>query len=82
MPICKRCERGGRTRRVARLVFLISPLSMCAQAQNRMPPIPDEEMTEAQKETVEEFRFRFRGESPASHRDSSSSMPRPASARV
>ena len=56
MPRCTRSERGGRIRRVTGLVFLISLLSMGAQAQNRMPPIPDEEMTEAQKEAVEEFR--------------------------
>ena len=56
MPRYKHAERCGRIRRVARLVILISLLSMGAQAQNRMPPIPDEEMTQAQQEAVEEFR--------------------------
>jgi 4-carboxymuconolactone decarboxylase len=56
MGNCKHYERRGRIGRVARVVMLISLFSMSAQAQNRMPPIPDEEMTEAQKEAVEEFR--------------------------
>ena len=56
MPECKCDARGGRTRRVARLVVLMSLLSVGAQAQNRMPPIPDEAMTPAQKEAVAEFR--------------------------
>jgi 4-carboxymuconolactone decarboxylase len=46
----------GQIRRVAQIVMFISLFSLSAQAQNRMPPIPDEEMTEAQKEAVEEFR--------------------------
>ena len=56
MGNCHRCERRGRIRRVAMVVMLVSLFSMGAQAQNRMPPIPDEEMTEAQKEAVAEFR--------------------------
>ena len=56
MGNCHRCERRGRIRRVAMVVMLVSFFSMGAQAQNRMPPIPDEEMTEAQKEAVAEFR--------------------------
>lgn len=48
--------RGGRTRRAVRLVVLMSLLSVSAQAQNRMPPIPDEAMTPAQQEAVAEFR--------------------------
>ena len=46
----------GQIRHVAQIVMFISLFSLSAQAQNRMPPIPDEEMTEAQKEAVEEFR--------------------------
>jgi 4-carboxymuconolactone decarboxylase len=34
----------------------MSLLSVSAQAQNRMPPIPDEAMTPAQQEAVAEFR--------------------------
>jgi len=56
MPRCKRYEPRGRIRRVAGLVISVLLFSMSAQAQNRMPPIPDHEMTEAQKEAVEEFR--------------------------
>jgi 4-carboxymuconolactone decarboxylase len=56
MTECKCDARGGRTRRIARLVVLMSLLSVGAQAQNRMPPIPDEDMTPAQKEAVAEFR--------------------------
>ncbi len=52
----KPCVHGGRIARVARLVVLMSLLSIGAQAQNRMPPIPDQEMTEAQKAAVAEFR--------------------------
>ena len=43
-------------RRFTCVIMLMSLFSISAQAQNRMPPIPDEEMTEAQKEAVEEFR--------------------------
>ena len=56
MPRCKRYAPRSRSRRVAGLVVLVSLFSMSAQAQNRMPPIPDQEMTEAQKEAVKEFR--------------------------
>jgi 4-carboxymuconolactone decarboxylase len=56
MPRHKPCEHGRRIRRVARFVLLISLLSIGAEAQNRMPPIPDEELTAAQREAVEEFR--------------------------
>ena len=56
MTECKCDARGGRTRRAARLVVLMSLLSVGAQAQNRMPPIPDKDMTPAQKEAVAEFR--------------------------
>jgi len=55
MPM-SHCEPKVRIRRVTLAVILISLFSMSAQAQNRMPPIPDDEMTEAQKEAVEEFR--------------------------
>ena len=55
MPM-SHCEPKVRIRRVTLAVILISLFSMTAQAQNRMPPIPDDEMTEAQKEAVEEFR--------------------------
>ncbi len=56
MRHCKRYPRMDQIRRVAQIVMFISLFSLSAQAQNRMPPIPDEEMTEAQKEAVEEFR--------------------------
>ena len=56
MPRHQPCEHGRRLRRVARLVLLISLLSIGAEAQNRMPPIPDEALTAAQREAVEEFR--------------------------
>ena len=56
MRHCKHYPRMGQIRRVAQIVMFISLFSLSAQAQNRMPPIPDEEMTEAQKEAVEEFR--------------------------
>ena len=52
----KQYERRSRIRRVAGLVVLLSIFSVSAQAQNRMPPIADEEMTPAQKEAVAEFR--------------------------
>ena len=35
-------------RRFTRVIMLMSLFSISAQAQHRMPPIPDEEMTEAQ----------------------------------
>ena len=38
------------------VAVLVSLCALNAQAQNRMPPISDAEMTEAQKEAVEEFR--------------------------
>ena len=53
MGYCKAYESRGRIRRVARVVMFISFFSMSAQAQNRMPPIPDEEMTQAQQEAVD-----------------------------
>ena len=56
MPRCRYYDRMNRFWHVALVVCLSSLLSMSAQAQNRMPPIPDQEMTEAQKEAVEEFR--------------------------
>ncbi|MEO2196862.1 MAG: carboxymuconolactone decarboxylase family protein [bacterium] len=56
MPRCKHVEPSGRVGLVAGLAILISLVSIGAQAQNRMPPIPDQEMTEAQREAVEEFR--------------------------
>ena len=56
MPRCMYFSRGDRLRRVALVVILVSLFSMSAQAQNRMPPILDQEMTEAQKAAVEEFR--------------------------
>ena len=56
MPRCRYYDRMNRFGHVALVVFLSSLLSMSAQAQDRMPPIPDQEMTEAQKEAVEEFR--------------------------
>ncbi len=56
MRHCKHYARMGQIRHVAQIVMFISLFSLSAQAQNRMPPIPDEEMTEAQKEAVEEFR--------------------------
>ena len=49
-------ERGIRLRRAAQVVMLVAILSASAHAQNRMPPIPDEEMTPAQQEAVAEFR--------------------------
>ena len=52
----KHYKDTGRIKSVARIVVLVSLFSVGLQAQNRMPPIPDEEMTEAQKEAVEEFR--------------------------
>ena len=52
----KHDERRGQLRRFAYGVVLISLFAVNAQAQNRMPPIPDEDMTAAQKEAVEEFR--------------------------
>ena len=56
MPRCKLYGRGDRIRRGATLAVLTSLLSMSAHAQDRMPPIPDEAMTQAQKAAVEEFR--------------------------
>ena len=56
MGNCKHREVGVRIYRVAWVVMLILLCSISLSAQNRMPPIPDEEMTEAQKEAVEEFR--------------------------
>ena len=53
---CMYFDRTNRPRRVALVACLLSLVSLSAQAQNRMPPIPDEELTEAQKEAVEEFR--------------------------
>jgi len=41
---------------VALVIMLVSLFSMSAQAQSRMPAIPDDEMTAAQKEAVAEFR--------------------------
>ena len=52
----KHYKDTGRIKSVARIVVLVSLFSVGLQAQNRMPPILDEEMTEAQKEAVEEFR--------------------------
>ena len=52
----KHYKDTGRIKSVARIVVLVSLFSVGLQAQNRMPPIPDEELTEAQKEAVEEFR--------------------------
>ena len=49
-------ERGSRIPRIAGVVVLLSLFSASAQAQNRMPLIPDDEMTPAQKEAVAEFR--------------------------
>ena len=43
----KHYKGTGRIRPVARIVILVSLFSVSLQAQNRMPPIPDEEMTEA-----------------------------------
>ncbi len=56
MPRCKHVEPSGRVGLVAGLAILISLVSIGAQAQNRMPPISDQAMTEAQREAVEEFR--------------------------
>ncbi len=52
----KHYKGTGRIRSVARIMILVLLFSVGLQAQNRMPPIPDEEMTEAQKDAVEEFR--------------------------
>ena len=41
---------------LAWIILLIALFSMSADAQDRMPPIPDNEMTEAQKEAAAEFR--------------------------
>ena len=41
---------------LAWIILLIALFSMSADAQDRMPPIPDDEMTEAQKEAAAEFR--------------------------
>ena len=48
--------RTTRLRRVALVIVFFSLVCMTAEAQNRMPPIPEDEMTEAQKEAVTEFR--------------------------
>lgn len=56
MPRCKHVEPSGRVGLVAGLAILISLVSIGAQAQNRMPPISDQAMTEAQREAVAEFR--------------------------
>ena len=56
MPRCMYFDSGDRLRRVALVLVPLALFTMSAQAQNRMPPIPDEEMTEKQKEAVEEFR--------------------------
>lgn len=52
----KECERWNRIQGVALVAMLFSLFSMSAQAQSRMPPIPDDEMTAPQKEAVAEFR--------------------------
>lgn len=41
---------------LAWIILLIALFSMSADAQDRMPPIPDDEMTDAQKEAAAEFR--------------------------
>ena len=56
MPRCMKNDRRTRLRRLTLVAGLVVLFAMSAQAQNRMPPIPDEEMTDAQKEAVEEFR--------------------------
>jgi 4-carboxymuconolactone decarboxylase len=49
-------QRETRIRRIAGAFMVVALCSTGADAQNRMPPIPDEEMTAAQKEAVAEFR--------------------------
>lgn len=56
MPTTRFSECAGQILRVALITGLVSLCSLNADAQNRMPPIPDEEMTDAQKEAVDEFR--------------------------
>jgi hypothetical protein len=50
------CERWNRMQGGALVIMLVSLFSMSAQAQSRMPAIPDDEMTAAQREAVAEFR--------------------------
>lgn len=50
------CERATGLRYVATVVVLAALFSATTHAQNRMPPIPDEEMTPAQQAAVAEFR--------------------------
>jgi 4-carboxymuconolactone decarboxylase len=48
--------RSMRTALAMLLVSIATGSVMTAHAQNRMPPIPPEKMTDAQKKAVEEFR--------------------------
>ena len=45
--------------RAALAAWLIAGVSMSGYAQDRMPPIPPEKLTDAQKKAVEEFRAAF-----------------------
>jgi len=49
-------NRRRQIKHLAWIILLIALFSMSADAQDRMPPIPDDEMTEAQKEAAAEFR--------------------------
>lgn len=49
-------ERRMRIRRVAQVLTFVALCASSVHAQNRMPLIPDDEMTAAQKEAVAEFR--------------------------
>jgi len=49
-------NRREQTGHIAWIILLIALFSINAHAQDRMPPIPDDEMTEAQKEAAAEFR--------------------------
>jgi 4-carboxymuconolactone decarboxylase len=56
MGLYKHHERRKQIERVTWIILLIALISLDVQAQDRMPPIPDEQMTEAQKEAAAEFR--------------------------
>ena len=56
MEIYTHASRQKQTGRIACAILLITACSLNIHAQDRMPPIPDEQMTEAQKVAAAEFR--------------------------
>ncbi len=51
-----RYYRAAAARRLAAIIVLAPTYAMTVIAQDRMPPIPEAEMTEAQRAAVEEFK--------------------------